>query len=331
MLKNRDSNIELLRIIAMFMVMILHINLGLEIYELKETSIKPLSIWTIQFFELLSIGSVNAFVLISGWYGLKPSIKRLSSFIFQCIFFTWGIFAIMTCLGITKFSLKLFDANLFVRSWFIQAYLILYLLSPALNLVIEKAGKRTHLYMLLGLLSMEFLYDFCATDRIFGGGYSGMHFIILYLLAQYIKRYGICAIIERYAFLWFVLVVVVLTCFRFWLISHGYPEIKRIGQYSSPFIIFTAICMLLGFKRLKIKSTIINWIASSSFAVYLIHTNPLILSPVYIKYANQLYEQYNGIIYICIILLYMTLWFTISVFLDKFRIRCWNKISSKIF
>ena len=75
-----------LRITAMFMVMILHINLGLGIYEWKETGIKPLSILSIQFFELFSIGSVNAFVLISGWYGLKPSIKRLSSFIFQCLF-----------------------------------------------------------------------------------------------------------------------------------------------------------------------------------------------------------------------------------------------------
>lgn len=329
--QNRKSNIELLRIIAMFMVMILHVILGLDTPTCKEIHIKPLSVFTQLFFELFSICSVNTFVLISGWFGLRPSIKKLSSFIFQCIFFTWGIFAIMTFSGESSISLKSLDTTLFVRSWFVQAYLILYLISPALNLLIENTNKHTYQYLLLGLLLMEFFYDFCATDRIFGGGYSGMHFIILYLLAQYVRKYGIWPIIEKYTFFWFSLVVITLTCFRFWLISQGYPEIHRLGQYTSPFIIFTSLCLLIGFYKLNFTSKFINQIASSSFTVYLIHTNSLILIPIYIKFANILYEQYSGIIYLCSILIYMILWFTMSILLDKVRIKCWSYTSFKIF
>lgn len=330
MVKERESNIELLRIAAMFMVMILHVILGLGIPTQQEALTQPLPTLSRLFFELFSIGSVNAFVLISGWFGIKPSIKRLSSFVFQCIFITWGIFIIMTVFGLSPFSLKSLDENLFVRSWFIQAYLILYLLSPALNLIIEQ-NKKAHLYVLIGLMAMEFIYDTCAMDRVFGGGYSALHFIILYLLAGYVRRYGIWSIIEKYAFVWFLVVVVFFTGFRFWLVSHGYPQIQRLGQYSSPIIIFTGLCLFLGFKRLKIQSRFVNWVAASSFAVYLLHTNPLILSPVYIKFANSLFVNHSGVAYLGLIFLYMAAWFAISVLIDQIRIICWKKFSPVIF
>lgn len=328
-IKTRESNIELLRIVAMFMVMILHIILGLEKPSLSQSN--HLYVIARQFFEFFAIGSVNTFVLITGWFGLKPSINRLSSFIFQCIFFTWGIFLIMTSLGISEFTFKSFDSNLFVRSWFIQAYLILYILSPALNLVIERGGKKKHLYMLLGLMTMEVIYDFCGNEKIFGCGYSGMHFVILYLLAQYIRKYEIWSVIEKHALLWFCVTVIALTFLRYWLIVHGYSEIQRISNYSSPFIIFTGLCLLLGFRKFRIQNRIINWLASSSFGVYLLHTNPLILVPIYIYNANIIFEKYNGMLYLFAIFGYMTIWFIISVIIDKFRIWAWNYISPKFF
>lgn len=330
MTKERQSNIELLRIVAMFMVMILHVNLGLGVPSQEDALTQPLSTLSRLFFELFSIGSVNAFVLISGWFGIKPSIKRLSSFVFQCIFITWGVFIVMMISGLSPFNLKSLDENIFVRSWFIQAYLILYLVSPALNYVVEH-NKKTHIYMLIGLMAMEFIYDTCAMDRVFGGGYSALHFIILYLLAGYVRKYGIWSIIEKYAFVWFLVVVILFTGFRFWLVSHGYPQIHRLGQYSSPIIIFTGLCLLLGFKRIKIQSRFVNWVAASSFAVYLLHTNPLILVPYYIKFANSIFANHSGVAYLGLVFLYMIAWFAVSVLIDQIRIICWKKLCPVIF
>ena len=179
--KVRTSNIELLRIISMFMVMMLHVNYtALGVPTIADAQNNVLPTFTRIFFEMLSIGSVNVFVLISGWFGIKASWKSLAAFIFQCIFIAWGIYAIMSFYGLVPLSLHNLDVTLFVRSWFVQAYLGLYILTPALNLLIEHS-KRRHLQILLGLFLLEFIYDFLSTDNmLFNSGYSIIHFVLLY-------------------------------------------------------------------------------------------------------------------------------------------------------
>lgn len=62
-----------------------------------------------------------------------------------------------------------------------------------------------------------------------------------------------------------------------------------------------------------------------------LHTNPLILVPIYIYNADIIFEKYNGMLYLFAIFGYMTIWFIISVIIDKFRIWAWNYISPKFF
>ena len=68
----RDSNMEFLRLFAMFFVMVVHACY----YSLKAPTANDLintcgnSLFKI-FIESISIGSVNIFVMISGFYGIK--------------------------------------------------------------------------------------------------------------------------------------------------------------------------------------------------------------------------------------------------------------------
>jgi surface polysaccharide O-acyltransferase-like enzyme len=88
----RQSNIELLRIIVMFMVMCIHTTLAIRYPEMESaTSTEYFVVGAIKAFSLVA---VNVFVMISGWFGIKFSFSGLYSFIFQVLLFTLLCYAI---------------------------------------------------------------------------------------------------------------------------------------------------------------------------------------------------------------------------------------------
>ena len=91
----RDSNMELLRIIAMLLVMVVHVDfraLGIPVFEEVQTN--PFSSSFRFLTESFSFISVNVFVLLSGWYGIKFKLDRLWEFLFQVFFFSIFLFVV---------------------------------------------------------------------------------------------------------------------------------------------------------------------------------------------------------------------------------------------
>ena len=74
--KQRESNLELLRIIAMCGVIILHYNNPLigKAFELVKDN--TLNYWIIHFLESLFICSVNLFMVISGYFMVTSKKKK---------------------------------------------------------------------------------------------------------------------------------------------------------------------------------------------------------------------------------------------------------------
>lgn len=236
----------------------------------------------------------------------------------------------MSAMGLVPFSLHNLDVTFFVRSWFIQAYAGLYILTPALNLLIERS-QRKHLQVLIGLLLLEFVYDFLSTgDMLFNSGYSIIHFVLLYLIARYIKLHGIPHFIQKYSLVIFFIVCLLVSIVQFVGIRHSVTYVFRLGIYSSPVIIFAAICLLLTFAKFNFQHRIINKIATASFAVYLIHTNPFILPNYFMKGAIYLYETTSSWKYLIGIFLYITAWYALAIPIDFARQYIWNKIGSTI-
>jgi surface polysaccharide O-acyltransferase-like enzyme len=98
--KVRDSNMELLRIVAMILVMVVHANFrAMHFPTGYDLAISPSSVFLRYFTESLSIICVNVFVLLSGWYGIHFKISRLLEFIFQVMFFSIVIFALFFILA----------------------------------------------------------------------------------------------------------------------------------------------------------------------------------------------------------------------------------------
>lgn len=328
---NRQSNIELLRIIAMIMVMILHVNYtSLGVITKDELISTPISGFFRLFFESLCIGSVDTFVLISGWFGIKFSKKSLESFIFQCIFFSWGIYFLFVIIGWTNFSLSSLTTSLFVKNqWFVLSYLGLFILSPALNALVN-TNRQKHLQVLSGLFLLELIYDFLSKDTtMFNSGYSVLHFLFLYLLARYVRLYGEEYTYYRKSGYIFILIISFISLAQFLIIKNCNLPIMRLCTYTSPAIILAAICLVITFSKLKIESRIINTTASGCFAVYLFHTHPLILIH-YTNWAREIYLTNSNWVYLYKISFFIIIWFIIAVLLDFIRRMFWGKICNTV-
>lgn len=332
----RDSNMELLRILSMLLVLVYHVNfLSLGAPNIPVGENEHVSTFIRLFLESGCACCVNVFVLLSGWFGIKPKTNRLCEFLFQIVFFV-VVSIIMLCLFADhKFcfddvkNLPMLNASL----WFPKAYLLLYILSPVLNAFVDKAEKKTFLLVLVGFYIFQTLYGWACGGVVWvQGGYSTISFIGLYLLARYFKLHTPSYIEKsssRKMVLGYFITIIISTIIWYTTRLVGIDTDRWMDSYVSPFVIAESMFLILAFSKLSIKSKFVNWVASSCFAVYLLHCAPNVLS----HYANAIKtwnQEESFDFFIVYTVCFVISVFTISVVIDKIRILMWNKIIIKI-
>jgi peptidoglycan/LPS O-acetylase OafA/YrhL len=92
--KTRDSNMELLRLVAMLLIMMVHASYrALPKPTPGSIADDPLSALLQIGVESFTVVGVNVFVMLSGWYGIRLRWSRLLELLFQVVFFA------LLCLG----------------------------------------------------------------------------------------------------------------------------------------------------------------------------------------------------------------------------------------
>ena len=103
--KSRNSNIELLRIIAAIMVVMLHYNFSRAICQVPNGSVNEIVLYVL---ESISICAVNVFIMISGYFMVfskKRRICKIAELLLQVIAFKVIVFG-MSCVSASdNFSL----------------------------------------------------------------------------------------------------------------------------------------------------------------------------------------------------------------------------------
>ncbi len=327
----RDSNMELFRVVSMLLVLIVHTDylaLGRPTHIDALTS--PTSTILRNFVEAISIICVNCFILISGWYGIKPKVKKISGLLFN-IFFIYVIstlaYIVITGYQIEKDDIKaafLLTGNM----WFVKAYLFLYIISPVLNAFSENASKKQFLWVLAGLFFLQTLFGWAVeVVPYFAKGYSPLSFIILYLLSQYLHRYPckLTSLSAKYYIYIYLSFVLIQTTLDFIQLRYGVGRRFHLNSYASPIVIMESVSLLLFFSKLSFKSKFVNWLGVSCFSAYLVHSTRCVV-PFYLGHCKSFYEEGNIIGIACVVILT----FSIGILFDKIRIIIWKLISSKI-
>lgn len=329
----RQGNIELLRIIAMLLVLIVHANyfsIGQPTQE--EVIHSPIPSFTRMFVQSLSVICVNVFILITGWFGLKPKLKSISSFIFQCLFFLVGIYAMMSIIGLAEFSLNGIASCFLLTpwNWFIKAYLGLCIFAPMLNVYIERSSEQTLRKVIMFFFIFQCIYGWISSGATYiESGYSAFSFVGLYLLARYVRIYpNVLTTQSKWIDLFiFFLIITIQSAATFTLTYiEGVGGSGIIYSYISPGVILSALYLLLFFSKLRIQNRIINFLGASSFAAFLLHTNPNICLPYYKPLCIEIYEKYSGIYCLSTMLFFVLAVYAIAVMIDQVRIFCYDRI-----
>lgn len=182
-----QSNMELLRLVAMLFVLVLHANYWNLGYPGQAKLLgSPLSASVRVALAHLEIVAVNVFVLLSGWFGIRPKWRGLAGLLFQAFFFPVALAGVFLALGHSvplRGLLKSFYPG--APYWFVPAYLRRSVCPfPGLNAFAERSSRRLFRLFLLSFFAVELFYGLVVDWGYFKGGYSAMSFTGLYLLAR---------------------------------------------------------------------------------------------------------------------------------------------------
>lgn len=322
----------------MLMILGLHVNfLAIGQPNTQEIVSSPIQSFIRLFAECTCIVGVNVFVLISGWFGINSKPKGIVQFLFQSLFFSLIIFIPFAIAGEVEINrLNIMSSFLLYKNayWFVWAYLVLYIMAPMLNAFIEKSDKLTLKSFLILFFVIQTIASIFTNNGFYNAGYDPLSFIGLYLLARYFKLYQENSGKSVYFFI-FVLCALLntLACFIPPFLGIGNGLMTNIAyMYTNPLNIIGAFGLLLFFTKLNFKSRAVNYIATSCFAVYLLHMH-FCLSGYYIDTAKYLYNKFSGITYFATIIVLFVAVFIVSTVLDRIRIVCfkylWNKYEER--
>ncbi len=336
-IKERDSNMEALRIVAMLLVLVVHAGFySLGVPRPSQALHAPMLTLTRLFFQSVSVIAVLVFVLISGWFGIRPKRKGVFNFLFQCWFYSLIIYVVMLCLGRAHFTWKAIqNVLLFVNSfWFIKAYLCLMLFAPVLNAFIDTATERQFRVVLGLFILFQCLYGWLSTGAAWlERGYSVVSFFGLYMLGRYARLYPCRAFTlpRKFDMLIYWGIVFFTTGVAFVLLRQGCSEktIDVVYRLTSPFIIAEALYLLLFFSKLKFQNRTVNWVAASCFAVFLIQQNPYIGRPIYAKTIAGIYAAHSGLSVVLLIAGFILALFVACILVDQVRKFVWNNTFNK--
>lgn len=325
-MKQRQSNIELLRIFAILNVLMGHgCWLGADMPTSGDFSSHFFQEAVRVITSSATIGSVDVFVLISGWFGIHASRRGLGKFIYQVLFLLWGIYVVALLAGNTVFDLKGIQTAMGIYNgyWFVMAYLGMYILSPVLNAFAENASKRQFEALLLAFYVFQCYYCWGWSMVNYFEGYSIVFFCGLYLTARYVRLYPVKLLYKRPVSIYALSTLTVSVVAYFGLSRIDSPI--RMWRYDNPIVILASVCILIAFTKIKFTSKAVNKLAQSCFAVYIIHFNPLVF-PYFQKGVMLIAAMFDDISYTIVVLLYFAFVYLVCSVIDWVRQLSWLMI-----
>ncbi len=334
--KTRDSNMELLRLVAMLLVLVVHANFrALPVPGYTHVHANPSSAFLMFMTEAFSIYAVDLFVLLSGWYGIRFKGKRLAELVFQVLFF--GVFAIGVCAMFAPEELS-HDvlSRLFLLGvndyWFVKAYVALYLLSPVLNAFVEQASRRQFAMVLATFFAFQFIYGWAfESTRWLVAGYSLPSFIGLYLLARFMRLHPLRVWqLSRWVDLAIYLGIVATLTVAMFVIKQHAGRGGALYFYICPLVIVGAMHLLLFFSKFSFHSRVVNWLAISAFAAYLTQSSSFIGGRFYDQIILNWFNNEPRFQFILYCIPFVVAVFFGSILIDKVRIALWCLIEHSL-
>lgn len=344
--KERNSNYEMLRILSMLLIVMSHCD---EIFGLSDLYGDTLGVYKM-ITDWLHIGGqigVGCFLLISGYFMVdkKIDLKKILKIWGEVVFYTiliWIIWIIYQLISgdfdwisaADEISYALFPV-LSGHYWFITAYIILMILSPYINILLQALTKTQYQAFLASCIIILVLLR-GGIPGILAGMFEGRMYpvILMYIIAGYIKRFVAMEAGSFFKHICIAFSFYILMFMSFYMITYWGLKLKDNSildmkyfyrELNSPFTVIVCVELFIGFGSLKEQyNKTINTIAGATLGVYLLHSNRLLEKGLHILF--PLYKEQNPILLILYSLFAVLIIYFMGTVIDLIRKKSVEKI-----
>ena len=281
----RNSSIELLRIIAMIGVLILHYNLlGKAFNYVISGSYQEKYIFLS---ETVFVCAVNLFVMISAYFLAtteKRKFVKVVELLGQVIVFKAAFYIANILQGHSTLSFSGIFKSVLPDNYFVIFYCIVYIVSPYINIMIKDISKKDFKKLVIILFFLFSVWNMVVgiLENMFGrlnglntvglwgdqGGYTIVNFILVYFIGAYIRLNNIS--VSKTKSIACILVGIALIYFEK-IIGNAVYSSSKAWDYNNPIVILLPVFIILFFNKLNFSSKIINELAKAAFTCYLFH------------------------------------------------------------
>ena len=347
----RDSGIELLKVIAVVLIVISHVVLTLT----TENEYIPYNDYLLDCTHATTNGTVLLLAVIrhfgalgnwiffvaSAWF-LLDSTKASGKKIMEMLLDIWVISVLF--LGITlllrgEVSGKLFLFSLlpttFENNWYLTCYLLFYPLHPYLNQLIAAMTQKEHLKMISVLTVLYIGFNFIK------GRFFFPNMLLLwssvYLILAYIKRY--CIGVYSSAKVNGILLlcgaagavgIVLLTDLLGLKLAALSDQLLRWVSNFNPFLILIAITAFGLARKNHFKNKNVNHIAKCAMLIYIIHENILLRTYVRPYLWHCIFDRYGYAHILLWVFLYSAGWLLAALALSLLYEKSIQKLTARV-
>ncbi len=294
----RNGGIDILKVLAMFFIIILHINLQGGLIKFYHQGSLEYNI--IMFLEVIAIVAVNIYGIASGYLSYssyenkneeKYNYKRIINLWFEVVFYSVVISLIFEAFGCYHIGKREMIAMFLPVStkylWYFTAYFLLFFFMPMINSFVKNAKNKfliTSLIFILCLFSMyQSLVGGITNFTYLNDGYSVWWLFILFYIGAIIKKVNLFNKVSSKK--------LIISLIFLYIISYAgkivipYFDLTVFEDvlfvYTSITNVLIGIIYVILFSRIKFSSSKLATLAGATFGVYAIHLHPAIWAKIH--------------------------------------------------
>lgn len=287
----RDSNFELLRILAILFIISFHCAWegGFEYPAFCFNK------FLVESFHMLGEIGVNLFILISGYHMIRGrfKIKKLISLLLQVQFYNWICVFLCVHFGTLTLDRRTVFINFFpvteYKYWFATVYILLYLFSPYINRLLLCLSRKEFQKMLLLCLAV-----FCIFPTVYGALKNDTEtlfyynrfiwLLIVYMIGAYIRLYPPVKYVSSAKWLGISALIFFFMECAIYVMERFQPFFNKVGIVGGNYfwrpntipVAAVSLSLFLCFRFIKVKPIkAVNLLASTTFGIYLLHDGQL--------------------------------------------------------
>lgn len=331
-INKRSNAFELLRLVAMFMVVWGHCVMATAKDQEPYLGTLDNIGW---FIGAFTVCAVNEFFLLTGYFARSDNFKvgRILTIWLKTFTYSTGIYIVASCIQQTFSMREMITYMLPITTkqyWYMQVYIVLFFLTPYISLCMEHLTKKQHTFLIAVLLVFFSLHQtFIKVARTLdqSQGYGIIWAVVMLIIGNWLKKYGneyIEKIRSGLFLIAYTLCSVVIFISNYLVvrldIAGGITSRGNFYAYNSITVLVQSICLFCWFiqlSRTMENHKYVNWLGKNTLAVYLISAHPMLLYPLWTDVFHMSQYWDKPVLYVALSIIFTIIVMILCICVDK--------------